>query len=124
MKAVKTLVLMLAFMIPSMLCLAVGTTRTERNEKQDEGTPVEIKSKHQSGTQKDDPCITASISGHTLTMNFAQNIGSVLVEISDGQSFMVVTPDNVQAYITSSGSYTVNFTLSNGDEYYGNFVVY
>lgn len=91
----------------------------------DEGTPLIIKQKgQQSSNDKDDPCITASISGHTLTMNFAQNIGSVLVEISDGQSFMVVTPDNVQTYITNSGSYTVNFTLSNGDEYYGNFVVY
>jgi hypothetical protein len=90
----------------------------------DEGTPVLIKKKvHNSGTGKDDPCITAYINGHTLTMNFAQNIGSVLVEISDGQSFMVVTPDTATAYITNSGSYTVTFTLSNGDEYYGNFVV-
>lgn len=91
----------------------------------DEGTPLIIKQKgQQSSSDKDDVGITATISGHTLSINFAQNIGSVQVDISDGQSFVVVTPDNVQAYITSSGSYTVTFTLPGGDEYYGNFVVY
>lgn len=119
------MVLMLAFIIPSVLCLAIGTTGTERNEKQDEGTPVVlIKKSAESGSQKDDPGITATINGHTLTVNFAQNIGTVDVEISDGQSFMVVTPDTAQAYITNSGSYTVTITLPGGDEYYGNFVVF
>ena len=125
MKVAKTMVLMLAFIIPSVLCLAIGTTGTERNEKQDEGTPVVlIKKSAESGSQKDDPGITATINGHMLTVNFALNIGTVDVEISDGQSFMVVTPDTAQAYITNSGSYTVTFTLPGGDEYYGNFVVF
>lgn len=91
----------------------------------EEGTPVLVKKKGQhNGSDKTDPAITAYISGHTLSMSFTQNIGSVYVEISDGQSFTVVTPDSATAYIANSGSYTVNFTLANGDEYYGNFVVF
>ena len=123
MKTIKILILMACLFVPAAICLAESMGKIEK--KQDEGTVVVIKKKNNSNSSdKDDPCITATISGHTLTMNFAQNIGSVLVEISDGQSFMVVTPDNVQAYITSSGSYTVTFTLPGGDEYYGNFVVF
>jgi len=116
---------MLCFMFPTAYYCPAKNSNGMENKKEGETTVI-IKKKtgHNNSPDKDDPGITASISGHTLTVNFAQNIGSVQVDISDGQSFMVVTPDNVQAYITSSGSYTVNFTLSNGDEYYGNFVVF
>lgn len=121
----KKMFLMLCLLIPTAFCLAKGVDGTEVNQKQDDGTPVVlIRKSYQSGSQKDEIPITAYISGHTLTVNFAQNIGIVDVEISDGQSFMVVTPDSTQAYITSSGNYTVTFTLANGDEYYGNFVVF
>ncbi len=122
MKVVKTMVLMLCLLLPAAFCLANDTDGTQKQE--DGATIVLIKKSNNNSSGKDGISFTASIDGHTLSINFAQNIGSVLVEISDGQSFMVVTPDNVQAYITSSGSYTVNFTLSNGDEYYGNFVVF
>ena len=123
MKKLQILILSVCLFVPAVFCLAESMDKTEKTQEGE--TVVVIKKKNNnSSLDKDDPCITASISGHTLTMNFAQNIGSVQVDISDGQSFMVVTPDNVQAYITSSGSYTVNFTLSNGDEYYGNFVVF
>ena len=114
-----------------MCCLFLSATtfliqdKLSVNAQSDNGVPVIIrKGNGQGGTDKDDPAITAFINGHTLSINFAQNIGSVQVDISDGQSFVVVTPDNVQAYITSSGSYTVTFTLPGGDEYYGNFVVF
>ena len=94
----------------------------------DTGNVIPIKKTNTSSLPKDDVGITASISGHTLSVNFANAIGLVDVEVSNStgtvQSFAVVTPDNVQTYITASGSYTVTFTLSNGDEYYGNFVVF
>ena len=113
-------------------CLILSTAFAQANllaDTVDEGTPVLIKKKgNANGLDKSDPAITASISGHTLTMNLAQSVGMVTIEISNTtgtvQSFAVVTPDNVQAYITNSGSYTVTFTLANGDEYYGNFVVF
>ena len=89
---------------------------------------IQIKKTNGGGGVKDDFSISAFIEGHTLTMNFSQAIGSVDVEISNAmgtvQNFAVATPDNVQTYITNSGSYTVTFTLPGGDEYYGNFVVF
>ncbi len=72
--------------------------------------------------------ITADINGNTLTVAFSQNLGEVTVEISTASGaticcLSVQTPTGYQFYIPSSGSYVVTFTLSNGDEYYGEFVV-
>ena len=122
MKKLKKLVLVLCAIFPIAFCFANGVVGTGNMEEE---TTIVLKKKHtqNNGSDKNELSITASISGHMLLMSFSQNIGSVFVEISDGQSFTVVTPDNAQAYITNSGSYTVNFTLANGDEYYGHFVV-
>lgn len=113
---------MLCMIFPIAFCLASGAAGTKSMEE----TTIVLKKKQtqNNGSDKNELPITASIDGHMLSMSFTQNIGSVYVEISDGQSFTVVTPDNATAYITNSGSYTVNFTLANGDEYYGNFVVF
>ncbi len=72
--------------------------------------------------------INASISGHTLMVSFSQNIGQVAVEITTTTGVTVdclstMTPTGFQCYITDAGDYVVTFTLSNGDEYYGEFTV-
>jgi len=35
----------------------------------------------------------------------------------------VETPDSLEFYINQTGDYIITFTLSNGDEYYGEFTV-
>lgn len=72
--------------------------------------------------------INASISGHTLMVSFSQNIGQVAVEITTTTGVTVdclstMTPTGFQCYIPDAGDYVVTFTLSNGDEYYGEFTV-
>ncbi|MBR4391527.1 MAG: DUF3244 domain-containing protein [Bacteroidales bacterium] len=72
--------------------------------------------------------IQASIDGHMLSVVFLENLGSVLVEVTDtnGGTVDVVdmyTPNGYTAYIFGTGSYIVNFTFENGDEYYGEFEV-
>jgi hypothetical protein len=39
------------------------------------------------------------------------------------QCLSVFTPNGLQVYIPNAGNYIVTFTLSNGDEYYGEFTV-
>ena len=34
-----------------------------------------------------------------------------------------ITPNGIQIYIPNAGDYIVNFTLPDGDEYYGEFTV-
>ena len=72
--------------------------------------------------------INASLSGHTLTIVFTQNIGQVTVDVAtdtgtpvDSQS--LAAPNSAQFYIAATGDYVFTVTLSNGDEYYGEFSV-
>ena len=82
------------------------------------------------GTQQSPrmPSIEASINGHSLTVTFTENLGTVQVEITTATGGTVDyghiwTPDSYIAYITNTGSYVVTITLGNGDEYYGEFDV-
>lgn len=75
-----------------------------------------------------DMYIQATIDGHNLTVVFTENLGQVVVEVTtDGGVEVDVTalytPNGVIFYIPETGSYIVNFTLANGDVYYGEFEV-
>ncbi|MBQ0128511.1 MAG: hypothetical protein KBT57_01605 [bacterium] len=61
-------------------------------------------------------------------MAFSENIGQISVEVATAagasvQCLSVLTPNGLQFYIPNVGDYIVTFTLSNGDEYYGEFTV-
>ena len=93
-----------------------------------DGIPITviIKSSHQ-GEEKVN-AINASIDGHALTVVFTENLGTVHIEVTDTNGNPVemndmFTPNGYYAYIHNTGSYIVTFTLTNGDEYYGEFDV-
>ena len=79
------------------------------------------------GTEKGNS-ILATLNGHMLMVVFTENLGEVVVEISTAtggyvQTDSSLTPNGLQFYIPLAGDYIVNFTLPNGDEYYGEFTV-
>ena len=79
------------------------------------------------GTDKSN-FINVSIDGHWLTIVFTENLGQVGIAINTStgvpvETLAVVTPNGTMFYIPLPGDYTVNFTLPNGDEYYGEFTV-
>ena len=83
-----------------------------------------------SGTQNTprDISIQAYTYGHALTVSINQNIGQVTIEVATASGSTVYstttsTPDISQTYITSTGDYILTITLSNGDEYYGEFTI-
>ena len=125
MKKVTTWVLMLCLVLSGVLCYASGAAGTE-NEK--DGTPIEIiQNSSHCGSEKGST-IQASIDGHYLTVVFTENIGQVTVELTTASGATVdylsmQTPNGYQYYIINTGDYIVNFTLPNGDEYYGEFTV-
>ena len=72
--------------------------------------------------------IQMTLSGHVLSIVFLENLGNVSIEVSNLNGAVVETtntptPHGVDIYISNTGSYIVTFTLSNGDEYYGEFEV-
>ena len=125
MKKVTQLVLMLCLILSGAFCYASGVARTEN--KKVEG-PILIKQKvHHGGTDKSGSIIP-SINGNVLTVVFSENLGQVAIEVSTASGaqvdcLSVLTPNGLQVYIPNAGNYIVTFTLSNGDEYYGEFTV-
>ena len=72
--------------------------------------------------------ILAYIDGHSLTVTFTENLGTVQVDVTTALGDRVEytpiwTPDSFTTYLASTGSYVVTITLPNGDEYYGEFEV-
>ena len=59
---------------------------------------------------------------------FTENLGQVDIEVATASGISVQftstpTPNGIQCYIPNAGDYVVTFTLSDGDEYYGEFRV-
>lgn len=122
----KEMILMLCFILSGALCYAHGEARTE-NEK-GEGIPIEIIESGSCTGPSRGNSIIPTLNGHVLTVVFNENLGQVSIEITTSmggyvQADSCLTPNGIQFYIPNAGNYIVTFTLSNGDEYYGEFEV-
>ena len=95
---------------------------------QGEGILIEVKNAVSHGGSDKSSSIQATINGHYLTVVFLENLGTVYIEVTDTNGGTVAmtdlyTPNGYIANIYNTGSYIVTFTLTNGDEYYGEFEV-
>ena len=89
--------------------------------------PITVKNAHDGEVPRNLP-IEASISGHNLYVVFTDNIGQVTIEVipvnsGNTQSSSTYTPNSLSFYIPDNGCYIFNITLSNGDEYFGEFEI-
>ncbi len=120
------MVLMLCFIFSTAFSNIPEVARTEKQKK--DGTPIEVIEKSSHNGSERSSSIQASIDGNTLTIVFTENLGQVAIEITTAtgthMDFMSLpTPNGFQFFIMTPGDYIVTFTLSNGDEYYGEFTV-
>lgn len=111
---------MLVGLLFASVCMASNLNTTD-------GNGIIIK---RSGTQNTPRDLTfdVSINSHTLTVFINQNIGQVAIEVTTASGSTVYstttsTPGSEIIYISSTGDYTIVFTLSDGDEYYGEFTI-
>ena len=117
----KSLLLWIVFLLPITWCGAKSLNYF------DGYSHINIKEADVQGVPKSSS-IDASINGHTLSIVFLENLGQVTIDVSlvaggEVETQSTPTPNGVNIYIASTGSYVVTFTLSNGDEYYGEFEV-
>ena len=127
MKKVTKLVLMLFLIHSGAFCHASGVAEQE-NEKGNDGTPISIIEKASHSSSEKGNSILATLNSHMLMVVFTENLGEVVVEVSTAtggyvQTDSCLTPNGLLFYITLTGDYIINFTLPNGDEYYGEFTV-
>lgn len=117
----KRLVLLLVLALPAVWCGATIIHST------DGYSAIQINEANVQSAPKGST-IQASINGHYLTVTFTQDIGTLTMELDKASgpmvfSYPVITPDSYQFYLPLTGNYIITFTLSNGDEYYGEFTV-
>ena len=127
MKKATKLVLMLCLTLSGAWCYAHGVARTE-NEKGRDGFTIEIIESASHTLSDKSNAIVPTIDGHVLSVLFTENIGQLEMVITTAtgelvQTLWVFSPDGLQTYIPQTGDYVITFTLSNGDEYYGEFTV-
>ena len=119
----KQIVLLLGLILPAVWCNANNINVFLADGYSD----IPVKESHVQSMPKGHT-IKASIDGHYLTVIITENIGPVTMEITTAagatvQTYWVYSPDGLQTYIPQTGDYIITFTLSNGDEYYGEFTV-
>lgn len=124
MAQLKTFVLMFVLLSTTTFCFAESVFPHETGD----GVPVEIKHSASNNSNDRDISVNVYINGHYLIVSFLQNIGEVVIEISNEYGAVVNyemtdTPTGYQYYIPATGNYVVTFTLQNGDEYYGEFEI-
>lgn len=123
-KAIKfrQCVMLLIFILCAEFCSAATVLST------DGGSPIQIKEGNVQSIPKGNT-IQATLDGHWLTVTFTQDIGTLTMELEKVSGPVifnypwVVTPDSYQFFLNQTGDYIITFTLSNGDEYYGEFTV-
>lgn len=91
--------------------------------------PIQARATSPENRTPEDPPISASINKNIFRATFGEDIGSVVISIAtaDGSNVLdlniIGTPNGASCLIPLAGDYVVTFTLSNGDEYYGEFTI-
>lgn len=116
---------MLCFILSGAFCIVHGETGTET---EGDGITIDLIEASSCTEPIRGNSINPTIDGHVLSVVFTENLGQVAIDISTAAGTSVDfssihTPNGVNFYIPLAGSYVVTFTLSNGDEYYGEFEV-
>ena len=110
--------------------LQFGYILEAKENSSNEGVDVIlIKENTVNGLNNRSESISADITGHTLTIIFNDNVGIAHIVIKNSNGVYIdrenvfSTPDYATFFINDAGYYRMDITLSNGEQYYGYFMV-
>lgn len=116
----KTLVLLV------LLCIILPLDAKQRFTQ--EGVNISlIHSSNQSGSDLRSQSVSADLTGHTLTIEFNEDIGKAHISITNNYGVHIEsetvysTPDCFIFTIRDTGIYRIEIIASNGEQYSGNF---
>lgn len=114
--------------IVSLLAI-INIAEANRSEKGDGVNLSSIHSNTQNTSDFRSQSISADITGHTLTIEFKEDVVKAHVIVSNhygaivAQETVISTPDVITFTINDAGHYRMEIILVNGDQYYGDFQV-
>ena len=88
---------------------------------------IAVHTSTQNGSTHRSETISADITGHTLTITFNDNVGIAHIVIKDSNGVYIdndnvlSTPNHAYFTIDDAGYYRMDITLSNGEQYYGEY---
>lgn len=98
----------------------------QAKQTKDELTILPIHTSSNNGSDFRSPSVSADITGHTLTIEFNENVGKARIIISNMLGVNVeseTTPNYVLFTISDADFYRIEIVTSSGDQYYGNFII-
>lgn len=115
--------------IITLLIFVLAICQLEAKQTNDELTIIPIYASSENSTEFRSQSISADITGHTLTVEFKEDIGKAHVMITNSfgvcidQETVTSTPDTITFNISDAGYYRMSIILVNGNQYYGYFRV-
>ena len=112
-----------------MLLLISFISEAKVTSTKDEVNVASVHAGIQNGSETRSESISADITGNTLTITFNDNVGIAHIVIKDSNGVYIdrenvfSTPDYATFFINDAGYYRMDITLSNGEQYYGYFMV-
>ena len=112
-----------------MLLLIGFMSEAKVTSTKDEVNVASVHAGIQNGSETRSESISADITGNTLTITFNDNVGIAHIVIKDSNGVYIdrenvfSTPDYATFFINDAGYYRMDVTLSNGEQYYGYFMV-
>jgi hypothetical protein len=112
-----------------MLLLIGFMSEAKVTSTKDEVNVASVHAGIQNGSETRSETISADITGNTLTITFNDNVGIAHIVIKDSNGVYIdrenvfSTPDYATFFINDAGYYRMDITLSNGEQYYGYFMV-
>lgn len=113
-----------------IMLLITFVVEAKYNSTKEKVDVISVYSSSYNASEPRSESISADITGHTLTINFNEDVGIAHIVIKNAANGIYIESDNVYStpecatfIINDAGYYRMDITLSNGEQCYGYFQV-